>query len=298
MPTTLYFILPEKIIGGLTSTTDLLYNDHTRLLSRAYIPGIRWLKNKPKKNIDFLIEHTESTSCAFIQRGKKIIIHDLWRGIIPLDFFHLVYSILRNQLLKKNLYSVHAATVQLHRATVLMPGHSGIGKTSLTLELVRNFQALVFSGNKTVVGWKKDSLQALYGTPTITVKNNEREKNKDLLTAEVVYGGRSAFVLEQNNYTTRRPMRITAIVLPQLNDGVKECQKLSEASALHTLYPYFLDWVNADTIMAQGSGVYLGTPPSESQNYLISHLQKTLVDIPVYKISGSLRYITKIIATL
>jgi hypothetical protein len=71
---------------------------------------------------------------------------------------------------------------------------------------------------------------------------------------------------------------------------------LSPLSALHTLYPYFLDAVNADVIV-NGRQVFSGAALEGAAGHLAEHLGAALEQLPVRKISGSTPYMRgKVIA--
>jgi len=79
-----------------------------------------------------------------------------------------------------------------------------------------------------------------------------------------------------------------------LNDGVQDWRELQPTSALHTLYPYFLDTVNADIVI--GKDVFNGSVSQETKKYLAGRLGKAVERVPVYSAAGSLSFIVEKIA--
>lgn len=278
------FELPCKITAVLSSNKDLVIDGNTKLLAQAYLPGVKFLSKRPNK-IDIIIIHVESAKRKMFRKGNKIIIQDIWHNNLPLDVYHLLYAALRVQLLKKQLFSVHAACV----GNYLVVGHTSVGKTAISLGLVQKGMKL-FSGNKTAVSFG-NTLKAIAGTKTITIKTKDNKNSKF-----TKYQNRSAFLLDKKQYDNSKAIKINAIILVRLNDGVKEFTKLTNLSALHTLYPYFMDTINADVII--NNKVFIGTPPKGSQELLARKLSKTLKRTPVYSITGSKQFIINKITNL
>jgi hypothetical protein len=139
----------------------------------------------------------------------------------------------------------------------------------------------VFSGNKTVVSFKGGRLTARAGTRTMSARSKS---------------GWQRFLLDNQQYSSKDKVEIEKIVIVRLNDGVREFRRLEQGSAMHTLYPYFLDVVNADTIAEEK--VFVGTPPKGAQERLVASLKKTLKKVPVYDIAGSKSFVTQQIAKL
>ena len=126
------------------------------------------------------------------------------------------------------------------------------------------------------------------GTKTITTLREDIARHPWLESENINYGDRMAFKLKIKAVV---PLSIDVIVLVRLNDGVSENIKVSEVSALHKLYPFFMDAVNADTIIC--GKVLVGISSLETQQFLVDNLVKVLKDIPVYSISGSMDFIIK-----
>src|SRR3989344_1340557 len=282
--TSFYLSFPNNILIHLRSTLGLELNTETRILLWAYVPGASWVPESGRKP-DIVIEHEQSEDKNLTQDENKVLIADTWGKVLPLDFYHLLYSIMRVEFLKHELFPVHAACVG-GDGYILIVGHTGVGKTSIVWELLKNKELLLFSGNKTLVSFKHGGLEAVAGTSTLTAK--QKEIKRHLGETEVVkYGNRAAFTL--GNYTNK-PGPVRAIVLANLNDGVAENNLIEPTSALHGLYPYFLDTVNADTILCDGRAVYVGMPVLGVQKKLAGQLKESLSKIPTHYISGSIDF--------
>ncbi len=293
----LFFSIPGNLTMKVTSDNNLSFGDSEYLLLKAYVPGITLLNLEPD-HIDLTVEHIESEEKRLVREESRIHIFDTWNGMFPDDLYHLIYGIVRVEFLKRSLFPVHGACVDIH-GQILIIGHSGSGKTSVVLKLVESGKAKIFSGNKTVVKFDQaQELISVAGTETITIKNSEKGKFTHLeIRNPVELWNRLAFTLDRDSYSAEtKPVR--AIVLVRLNDAVEENKKLSELSALHSLYPYFLDVVNADIVMGGTEDVFVGTPPKGVEKYLVSHLKNVLNNLPVHSMAGSASFISSEILKL
>jgi hypothetical protein len=288
---TLFFSISNQLTIKISSDRDLSFSHNEYLLLKGYIPSIVLLESEPNK-VDLIIEHTESENKKLIQDENHIQIFDIWKGVFSADLYHLLYGIVRVQFLKKSLFSTHGACVGKDDY-VLIVGHSGAGKTSVVLKLLQDKDIKIFSGNKTVVSFNTENkLVAVAGTPTITIRGSDRNKLDDLkISDHVEYWERYAFMLNPERYEDKASVRIKAIVVVKLNDYVQEHKKINSLSALHNLYPFFLDVVNADVVISDADDVFIGTPPEGTGKYLASHLKAVLNDVPVYSLIGSSDFI-------
>lgn len=286
-----YLSLPGGLTARLASNTRIRFGERERLLLQAYIPCIGFLP-VPRK-ADLTIRHRESARHRMTLRGTTAAIQDTWNGSLSMDVYHLLAGMARLQLLKRKLFTAHTACIG-NDGLILLAGHSGSGKTRVVLELFQKHGVKVFSGNKTITSFGKDGvLQAIAGTRAMTARTEDLPCPRPARSAE--YGDRTAFLLDDTAYAPAGPIK--AIVLVRLNDGVQEWRRLTPLSGLHTLYPFFLDTVNADVIVC-GRDILPGTPPPGARAFLAGMLGKALQRIPAYAASGSLPHITDHIARL
>lgn len=94
-----------------------------------------------------------------------------------------------------------------------------------------------------------------------------------------------------NNGNHVHANNINRIYLLNINDGEFKVSPLSPLSALHTLYPYFMDKIKEDIILGGGEIVFSGKISekiAESvQNQLIQKLKNLVESIPVATLWGS-----------
>lgn len=282
----------------IVSDQELAFGEYEQFLFRAYVPGFEVEPENKKFKADLLIKHVETDAQSLKRQGKMVVLGERWYGKIPMDFYHLLYSLVRVELLKQNRYCVHAGCVA-GKKNILIVGHSGVGKTNTILNFLAAGKGAVYSGNKTVVEINKaGKLTAIAGTKTITFVANEANRKWQKLGGAVKYGMREAFILDEKYYAKEKMLLIETIVFVNLNDGVKEYIKLEAPSAMHSLYPFFMDYVNADTVIFQGKEVFCGAVGEEARRTLVQGLARAVAKIPVYKIVGSAEFILKSIVKL
>jgi energy-coupling factor transporter ATP-binding protein EcfA2 len=286
----IYFSFPTGVNICLAGVRA---DDVVDLLMAAYVPGSQRVSKKPKK-VDLVVSFPAAKKERVVKKGRHLFLYGPWGSQVPLDAYHLVYSIVRHAFLKHRLYPAHAACLTNPKGEgVLIVGHSGVGKTSVALDLVMRHGWKLFSGNKTTVTCRANALVATAGTRTMTIRDMERKKYERVIFAGKKYGARLAFSLDDQMYEQSSSLKIKSILLVRLNDGVRESRELSPLGALHTLYPFFLDAVNADTVLAGGSVVFSGETPQGVRESLARTLSKTLPRIPVHALSGPMKYLTE-----
>jgi hypothetical protein len=291
----LYFTL----VGGLTgrvASSSASFGDRERMLFQAYVPGIEFCD--PQPSCDVSIQHVESDKKDIVRDRSRdrdnIALYDQWNGQVSMDIFHLTYAAAREYYLENGNFTVHAACVGLDDL-VLLAGPSGSGKSTVAQNLIERGRAKLFSGNKTVVYYNDDAtLSAVAGTKTMTIPT-AFYKQKLPAGNTVNYGDRTAYQLNKNDYAS--PGKIGAVYIVRLNDGVEDFQRVSQMSAVHALYPSFLDATNADVIVG-GDMVYdsPNTPFMQLiKSFLAQQLARATRNLPVYKVTGSLPFVVETI---
>lgn len=293
------FLLPGNLSARLTSDVkELVLEPHARMLFRAYVPGLE-VSNAVIASPDFTIRHKESDARKLVRGSQTTTIFDAWNGQVPFDIYHILYGLTRLELLKKGLYPVHSVCVRGKSGNVLIVGHSGSGKSTTALELVQSAGMTMVSGNKTVIKFSEEHrMQVVAGTPTMTIRESDRKRYSTVIGENVSYYNRLAFELKPEQYTTPTNEDLVAVVVVLLNDGIQDCSRVSPDSAAHKLYPYYLDAVNADTLVCGNTAVLDGTPTHEAKVRLATGLGKALQHTPVYSVVGSLAYVSRTISNL
>lgn len=287
--------LPADLTARLKSEIDGGLDDRSHILLQAYVPGVKVLR-APVAKPDILIEHRESSGKRFERRGDHLTLCDQWRGQIAFDLYHVLYAAERVKLLERGYYPIHAASSG-NNEQVLLVGHSGSGKTRTAIELAERYGQKISSGNKTVVTFDEHhAMRVVAGTPTMTIRQTDYESYSSLAKEGVSYNHRVAFLVRPEQYVAPVRQRIRAIFLLRLHDGLHEKKDLDPRVALHPLYPYFLDTVNANVIVCGGYGVFVGTPPVGVPEKLAADLKEALEKVPVYSVAGPLPFVVDTIA--
>lgn len=295
--TKLFFSIPNCLTIKVSSDKDLVFGHNELLILKGYIPNVVKLETEPSQ-IDLVFEHTESEEKKLIQKDNNIHIFDTWRGAPSDDLYHLLYGMVRVQLLKRKLFPIHGACVGKDDY-VLIIGHSGTGKTSVVMKLLEDKNIKIFSEDKTVVSFDSGKIIAIAGTPTISMRDTEKNKlGEQKISDYVELWGRYFFTLSPEKYETRQSVDIKAIVMMRLNDHIRECKEISLPSSLHSLYPLFMDAVNADIVVSDANDAFIGVPPEGAGKYLVGQLKIALKSLPVYLLIGTSDYIANEIVKL
>lgn len=292
------FELPAQLKARVTSGLEIEPSKQNEMLARAYTPGLEVVDGSVEY-ADIRIDHRESEDRKLLQDDGHLTVCDQWRDRISFDIYHLLYSVSRIEFLKRNLFSVHSACTKKADDHTLIVGHSGSGKTTTAIDLVQRHGQRMVSGNKTLVEFHQDAaMRVIAGTPTITIRQSDRGRYENVIGENVCYYDRMAFELNREQYTKPFGGDIKKIAVVRLHDGLKDCRRLREAGALHALYPYFLDTVNANTIVCDGNDVFVGNAPLDAPKKLLIDLGRALAKIEVYSVAGPLSFVSDSIANL
>ncbi|NTW13881.1 MAG: hypothetical protein HGA31_02525 [Candidatus Moranbacteria bacterium] len=285
---TLRFSVANTLSVGVGSDHPLDLSDGDETMFRSYVPGIV-RADSVSGRADVTIEHVESTERRMARTETGVRIFDAWESRFPDYLPHLLYGMVRTRLLERRLFCVHGACVGTDQGYVLIVGHSGAGKTSVTLRMMERPGTRLFSGNKTVISFGEDGcLNAVAGTPTITVREPEKEKMAVIGATDLVAKwGRYAGLPSPDRLSVSDAVAIRHIAIVRVDDSRSECVILDNSSALHALFPFFLDAVNADVVLDRLEDVFMGTADDELGRYLSKKLRDTLATVPVGSITGS-----------
>jgi|CXWL01.1.fsa_nt_gi hypothetical protein len=292
------FIKASEICIELIFDSTVPFGEREELLLNAYIPGVSVSTISPSSTIKLFYYFNKEKKSLQIEEGG-ILIRDDWSRVVPIYFFHLIHSIALKQWHTKHLFSVHSASFGNEDELSLIIGYSGSGKTTTALNLLKEKGIKLFSSNKTLVTFERNNLIGLAGTRTITCKMKDFDKYESLAHNPVIFGNRTAFKIQKENWLISKKIRVKNIFLIQLNDYLDEFFKLDKFESLVHLLPFFLDYNNSDIILFSGTQLFDGTvnPSIVKPNLLVS-LNETLPEINIYVVSGSLEHVIKKITNL
>ena len=297
--TTLHFSFPSGFTILIILKGRVLFKEREYLLLRAYVPGIEIMEITQKNNINnpgLIISYYPSKYQKILYDDNNVIIYDDWSKEIPVYFFHLIYSISHDVLLKNGFYTVYSACVGKKDQWSLLLGHTGAGKTTVMLNLLYNYRFKMFSSNKTILKFKKVfGLEAIEGTTTVTCKNSDYTKLK-IIDNSTNFVNRIAYRLPDRYSISKNKVKISRIYFIKLNPGVEECVKLNNFESIVSLCPLFLDYINSDTILFNGKDLYSGiSVDTQLKKKILFSLKKSIIHIDVYSLNGSLDFISNTI---
>jgi len=286
-----FLTVHSKITFEIRSDFELSFTTENILLLQAYVPGIAFIKEN-KKEATFLILLKQNKQKKLQLKKDELIISDEWLNGIPIYFYHLVYCISLKFWLQLGLYSLHSACLVKDNSCILLIGHSGSGKTTISLNLINKFGFQMFSSNKTLLRFtNKNLFEAISGTTTITQKVNIL---KTLQPNKISFVDRIAYRLNDNFYTKEKHFVIEQIYFARLNGNVKEYHSVNKSEALILLYQYLYDLFNSETILFNGKEIFESKRISRaSKTTTLELLANAIKKIPIYEVSGSINFISK-----
>ncbi|PIS03210.1 MAG: hypothetical protein COT85_04090 [Chlamydiae bacterium CG10_big_fil_rev_8_21_14_0_10_42_34] len=282
------------------SDVPFQWSEKERIQFSAHLPGFNVIDSEGDiPSVTISHTYSELDDPKLLQKKGRVEISSDWKEKFPPDFIHLLYGTARIQWLKKEIFPVHAACIgNEEEGYSLLIGAPGSGKTSLTLQSVMKHDYKVFSGDKTLLRINEDGeIQAIAGTRTLTVRAEDVSLWETLPKVNVSpFGDRLAFELAATSYSTKDSVPIRRIFLVTLNNGTETFSELSSLSALHTLYPFFIDKQREDILIEGGSTFFDGSIGKTLRAKLAKKLDFALEKIPTFRAVGSLEKISSLIA--
>lgn len=290
------------IVLAFESDVSFTFGQQETIAFAAHLPGFTVLD--PANQADFTIRHHYS---EYNPHMEQIVVEPClkitsnWKDTFPEDAIHLFYGVARTLWLERNIYPVHGACVgwgnQEDEGFTLLVGPAGSGKTSLCLEMIVNHQAKLFSGDKTLVKIHSDhSMYAIAGTKTLTLRKEDAQRFPSIHKVNCQpLGERVAFQLEDDLYWGENACRIRRIAIISVNDMSGPGQRIpfSPMSALHSMYPIFLDRAREDVWIGGSLMFWDGTVAQLNRIQLQKQLETCFVSrmVEVIKTTGSLHSI-------
>jgi hypothetical protein len=294
----------------VTDSNKNTNNDNDSTLEIQYDDGhhqkhVRLSINNSNSNINSHSAHLKANTSIDSLNHLNI-----WKNDLP----HFIYALLRQYWIETGLAPIHS----LCAGNNLIIGHSGTGKSTLATELLTRHYP-VFSLDRTLLHVTEQSLIPLAGTQVLSLRNNGSYNNNSIYNNPSHVSSHDFEVIAQNaertilkikpssetliptsgikidigiddmahSHNSYKDNKIQTIYLLNINDGEFKVNALSALSALHTLYPYFMDKIKEDIILGGGEIVFSGKISSLAQQQLIQRLKKMVESIPVMSLWGN-----------
>lgn len=274
---------------------SLIFSEHDKFLIDIHIPGVGlFLNNNKSTKCIAKVKLSFSKKSYSIQKGKNIEIFDSFKSKIPLYVYHLIYSVFHKYWLNIGVYSVHAACVSKNGFATLLLGHSGFGKTTISLKLVEKYGfKLVYSDRVLLKIKKNGNITPIGGTKLITYKHSNKHIPLSILKPNAEYVDRKIQKLLSNYMQTESPKLINSIAFIRLNNIENNINTVDAFEALVVLYKFFLDILGSDALILNGKGIYEGIDLKlESKMNLLKELRKVTKKISIISVVGPLEQIS------
>lgn len=254
----------------------------------ARLPGFVTSQSTTRP-VDITIEHHEDSDFSYKQRPNQIIWHEKWSGKLSPDFVHVFYGAARHAWLEKGLFPVHAACVGTpDQGYVLLIGRAGSGKTSISLAAKQTYKYDLISGDTTLIQSDGTTLNVVGGTKVLTIRTQDRFRWPAFDKQFVQLGDRLILTLDDTKF---KECHIKGIAVVQLNDHNDSFAKLNPLSALHTAYPYFIDFERSDVLLDGGQDLLNGDIDPDLKRLIVQKLSPAVKQTPTYILTGSMPYV-------
>lgn len=255
--------------------------------------------NNENTDFDIKVRHIQSNIQEIYQNFDKdhYLFLDNWQKNVPTYFLSFLQFLFNSLFLNDGVYTLHSATAQGNKYNFIFAGRAGSGKTTTVLELVKNHKFKFISNNKTSLKLTKNTqVNITGGTKGITVRDTDSfESYKDIAKSnfQEVYGGRTAFMFNEQKTAKLNIQRKTCLFSLKINPGVKEFKKLTEEEATIYLFPIFLESVDREVLLFNRTQpVPFPYDEYTMKKQALSDLKSILSMIEIYHLSGSLDFIT------
>ena len=262
----------------------------TKMLLKQYIPDVKF-------DDIFSLESTHDTTFPItIEKGKPFYQTSLqgvkYRTpeIIKGDVMALVSRHAEYLWVNKGIYSVHSSSVNIDGKTILIPGRSGAGKTTLMMEIIKNFpQTRIISGDRTLI----DNEEIVGGTKFLNfIASSLKEEFPYMADVLDTYTVRDRIRLAPENSPfdyQQEPAITDAIVYPQKHSGkfiVQELEGIPKFTRFVNQGYHFLDEFPR---LLLGIMEPLSTPVTNEDRKRVLDEMRNLTDkTPSYALAGKL----------
>lgn len=221
------------------------------------------------------------------------------KSLYPLDVVALLSSLFEALFLSKGLASVHSTAVAKGSSCLLIVGKSGVGKTSLGINLIKEFGFSYFKNERVIIN---DSSQVVTGIRKIELSPSNISQVKDSLSkSKHIQDGEVLVEPEEISIDefASSPLRLDYIVFPFLKAGDLSVDNKSSLYNLFQLYKnsFYFDKMYKPVLY----GLEREVPSFSSLHDPSDRLRickKAMDSCKTIHISGNLKSVSKYISNL
>ncbi|MDP2762931.1 MAG: hypothetical protein Q8O27_00210 [Enterobacteriaceae bacterium] len=256
-----------------------------------FIPGLKIIETK--NDCDLAITHKQDkVNRSYESNGNNIFIIDDWRKEIPIYIVHLLYKFFSRAYLKNGVISLHSSVAEKNDNLYLLVGFSGVGKTSILIKLLEDYNFKMVSGNKILLKVNDNKMSVVGVTSVLSIRNESPTVlNKVIPKKSENFCNRRVFQLPKKYFSQQRDYRKIYIIYSKINNGVAEFYEIDKNDILPILYPMSLDLVNREVIMFDGNLLIPDNISLQIKRRIFKLLKNIKKNSLVYHASGGLDYI-------
>lgn len=255
---------PWKITATITSSIHFDIDEHEVTLLKEVIPGATFTSNTRRP--DIIINHIPSNHTKIIQHSNGIERYDNRSNKLPIEIRNVMYILVHQYQCDQNMFSVDSVCISNQDKCILLVWDVEDQNSIIALYLIWKYSFNLLSYNKTLITFDKlNQINAVAGTTTSKLSDNQYEKNERIITDIVIVKPQN----QENQYH-----KITSV-----------------QSILHQVYLFFIDKKNQDIILCDGWESILHHVHHSVVNYLTQSLIKSFDKIAVHSIWWSLEFI-------
>lgn len=158
--------------------------------------------------------------------------------------------------------------------------------TNINTNINENMNGEINLNSNSNTNINKDRLLQSLNHPDSFQTYRVMTENEDRIVIQIEQNSVNNIHTNMNTNTNTNTHYINRIYLLNINDGEFKVSPLSPLSALHTLYPYFMDKIKEDIILGGGEIVFSGKITEKVHNQLIQKLKNLVESIPVATLWG------------
>lgn len=293
-----HFININSLNKNVNITSNLnIFKNSKHSLIKVLIPGADFNFND-NEEYDFQIKHIQNEQIQSVSIIDNIItVNDDWSNGIPGYIYFFLFKVFDYIMLKNNVISFHASSVNINNKNILILGNPGDGKTSTMMNLISNHNAKYNSNNRVYVSFDSQNKPCiLSGTNFITIrpqditrynyKNINIPEVKHSINPEVTISAED--IAEINNETLKK---LDYIYIANITPNCDEFLKLSFDDALIKTHENISKTLWGECLLFNGKQPSPIKTTLEEDQLKLNNLRNILEKTSVYFVKGDMDFI-------